>query len=205
MVDRIQIVTVFVSFLIVFAGCSNSGNTETATSSPQETETLTVTPRKSSIPTPGPSSRDNPWNKTAIKIVVNGPQEKKKQFEDNKNIYYQIIYEALIYWKNKAPKYADYTVDFYYKPAQESGDVYVNYEWRNVCDLPDKGGCAPIIEKNETAPQAAIVRIQLGYDYNTTLHIAKHEFGHLLGIQHGEPPHEVMNSTVDPTKNTERD
>lgn len=73
MVDRIKIATVLVLFLVVLAGCSNSGNKVESTSSLQETESLTVPSRGTSLPTPGPESRDIPWNQKAIKIVVNGP------------------------------------------------------------------------------------------------------------------------------------
>jgi len=53
-------------------------------------------------------------------------------------------------------------------------------------------GCAPIYEDGEVESFESFVRIEGGYTPNSTVQTMKHEFGHLLGLNHGDEPMPLM-------------
>jgi len=75
-----------------------------------------------------------------------------------------------------------------------------------VSDCPSENitlGCAPILTPDVTVEEQPTIQIRSGYDDESTVEILKHEFGHLLGIRHGEEPKQVMAAFYDATRASE--
>ena len=53
-------------------------------------------------------------------------------------------------------------------------------------------GCAPRLSADDRPPRPVVVEIAAGFADETTQRILEHEFGHVLGIRHGEPPLPLM-------------
>jgi hypothetical protein len=154
---------------------ATSASTETATSASTETATAAAT----AVP------RESPW--TADPIVVGVAA-------DDPRAYAPLVREATDYWEANDRRYVGYEVRFVVRPDAADPDVLVN-----VSDsVPDCGstsepaGCAPLVTDERQVGSTQPVWIVSGLSNESTVFVLKHEFGHLLGLRHGDPPTAVM-------------
>lgn len=208
--------------LVVLAGCSGlptdagqptptvtDGATATTTESAQSTEpettsssepTATTERARTSTPTGSPDSSDgptagtadNPWGEATISVALvrNGHDETD---------YDAALRGALDYWESHMAL-ADYQVGFEVVEDPTEADVRVELrETVSSCGY-DQGenlvGCAPLIERTTTPDRPVTVRIETGFDQRSTRSVMIHEFGHVLGIEHGEPPAVYMTANT---------
>jgi hypothetical protein len=178
---------------------STTGPQATATASPPATagkapatETPSVTENApNETPTPDIEPADNPWGQDTVTVALVAD-------EDGEIDYRTPLSNALDYW-NTNTQYGDYTVEFVTIDDADDADVHV--EIRDSVDScgVEEGervlGCAPLLTTGTTADPPAEVLIESGYDSVSTEEIMIHEFGHVLGIRHGEDPEQYMQPT----------
>jgi len=207
---------VVVALLVVLAGCSTGGpfhDTTTATTQTTQavttgptptagtTTTATVTPTTTAgttpstpttttaTPTPTPpraAKIANPWGSRTVTVgVVNRVNDR--------NVV-PLVNRTLTYWNAHAAEFGAYDVHFVLRPNATSPDVRVAF----VATVTDCGnhtdvlGCSPLVDHGPVTDRPLVVRIQAGYTDASTVDTMKHEFGHLLGIRHGEAPEPLM-------------
>lgn len=203
MVGRGWLVVLFAVCLLT-AGCAEMTSesdttlthdrvvTETATPipSPTLTETQTLTE------TTDPVDPDNPFGKKELTVVM----------VDNSTYNYDRATEldaTLSYWGNNSQRFAGYSVDFERVNSTSDADIIVEFvDEVEVCGLEISLtrylGCAPVPGKTASLP--AVIKIDNRFTDEPTEETLKHEFGHVLGIEHGEEPLPLMaeNTTAAP-------
>lgn len=132
----------------------------------------------------------DPWPETDHVVVgVNKSANPERNFTP-------LVRKSVEYWEEH-PEYGNYTVDFVVRPNASDPDIEV----RLVRDIETCGlnvetteftGCAPVIDKNQTAEELEVVQIQAGYTDKSTLGTLKHEFGHIHGLGHDVEPMPLM-------------
>lgn len=196
--------TLAVALLLVLAGCSSgaapaTGGAETAT---------TTTPAATATGNAGPTDGDraetaadggavtNPWGEETLTVVVANDASPWRNVTG-------IVATALRYWERNDGRYAPYQVDYTLQPDARNPDVVVRYvDEVGPCagtSSTESVGYAPQVGRDETPPRPATVCIRAGYTDLTTLTVVKHEFGHLLGIGHDDPPQPLMRTNRERT------
>jgi hypothetical protein len=151
------------------------------------------------------TTADNPWGERTVSVAL------VRNGHDGTD-YERALLETFDYWQNHIAL-ADYQVAF--ELVNDTADADVRVEIREEvgsCGY-DQGeylvGCAPLIERGTEPDRPATVRIEAGFDRRSTRSVMIHEFGHVLGIGHGEPPESYMTAnntlfTVERPDATER-
>lgn len=153
----------------------------------------TITPR-----TTTPSTLDaavNPWGHEVVTVSWSSETVVIREFTP-------LVEQALAYWNGDASAYAAYPVTFEYV-ARGEADLLITF----VDEVPDCGeapasewtaGCAPLIDDTHPPPAGQpVVYVKAAYNNESTLLVLQHELGHVLGIEHGEPPASVMSPESD--------
>lgn len=102
--------------------------------------------------------------------------------------------DTLAYWNEHAPEYGDWSATFVRVEAAENADITVAMveDIQRCADAGDALGCAPILKADDVAASSETVQIESGYTLSNTTTLMKHEFGHVLGLEHGEEPMPLM-------------
>ena len=138
---------------------------------------------------------DNPWQENPVVVTA--------EYESNDMQDYTAELKATVnYWNANDAKYGNYTANFTYVEDAENPDVTVTFVDEidscgvNVAVLTEFTGCSPILddESEEEHTEVEILAERPEYDVEETL---KHEWGHLLGIEHGEEPMPLMSEVKD--------
>lgn len=126
---------------------------------------------------------DNPWRADPVVVAVEAPADANRS-------YAPLVREALDYWATEGTRYRTYDATFVLRPNATDPDVRVRF----VADIPDCAGgdraigCAPRLGPDVRVEGPSVVRIETGWTDRTTVDALKHEFGHLLGVDHGAGP-----------------
>lgn len=158
----------------------DASGTETPASAAPRTGTGTAAPPPS---TGGPS----PWGEDPLVVAVEGERSDARDEA-------ALVREATAYWERNAERYAGYPVSFRVRPNASTPDVVVRF----VSDVPDCGGaeeaagCAPYVTDPESVDRPVPVFVRAGLSGDSTVRVLKHEFGHVLGLDHGDAPRGLM-------------
>lgn len=160
----------------------------TSTPAPTSTATTTAPPTASSAETPEAEPADNPWGKDRVTVGLVTATHSEIDYGTALNA-------TLDYW-NEHPEYGDYTVAFVRVADPDEADIQVTIrDTVESCGTEGQDrvlGCAPLLVEDTRADPPVTVDIEAGYNRASTREIMTHEFGHVLGIRHGEPPAEYM-------------
>jgi hypothetical protein len=143
-------------------------------------------------------------NETQLKtpFLKSGPITVAPAAEDGEvnAIEYAALQDAVTYWNGNASAYnITWQADFQLINNTGRADVEVRFvkDVQRCPDSDDVLGCAPRFEEGEYVERQAQIRIKQGYTQQSTETIIRHEFGHLLGLTHGQEPLPLMNETYD--------
>lgn len=172
--------------MLVVAGCSGTvqeTQTQTTTS-----ETATETTAEPTTTTEAPP--DNPWQQETVTVAIDNQANQSRDVTP-------LVEETLEYWNTDGALFGTYSINFELESDSTSdADLVVEYvENISTCgtEHDEKSvGCAPVIDSEDSVDSQETLRIEAGYTDNSTVETMKHEFGHVIGIQHGEPPRPLM-------------
>lgn len=193
--------TLVVVILLMLAGCSGGEVTPTASSptpttvsdtyqntvtqsstdSPTATHTPTATATPSPTATPLPEAAYNPWKKQPVTVAIVKEHDKSRKVKPQ-------VRQALDFWEQNATKATSFGIKYRLINDSEQADIV----FRFVEDIARCGseadedtiGCAPLLTSVGAAEAQTEVRIETGYDNESTTTIIKHELGHTLGLGH---------------------
>jgi len=141
----------------------------------------------------GPPYPD-PWPGSPTVVAINDTTT------DERNLTVPVA-NAIAYWNENDDRYGTYTAEFVLRPDAEDPDVLVEFVGRiDECGHVTKEetvGCAPILSNRSLAERPTTVRIETGYTDESTELIVEHEFGHVLGLNHGDEPASLMTGYAD--------
>lgn len=102
------------------------------------------------------------------------------------------------YWNSNAEKYSDYPATFTFVSSQSDADIVVamNEDIRRCAEGTDALGCAPILDRTAPASTPITVQVETGFTLEDTTEVMQHEFGHVLGLDHGEEPMPLMSEST---------
>lgn len=214
--------SLLVVVLVVVAGCSGGSSptdpapTDTATTI-ESTPTTAGTPTEAS-PTVSPTTEagtrqptsttrvttsappQNPWRSNVVYVAI-----EHENRTDVPEIYVDAVRNATEFWNDNGVQYSDFEdVEFRVAPDTSSADVRVTVvESLDECGFTIGSsfvGCADSYEAGDVVHGESSVTIEAGYTPASTNATVRHEFGHLLGIGHGEEPMPLMAAEGDTVK-----
>jgi hypothetical protein len=131
---------------------------------------------------------ENPWGAERVTVGIEAAEPGA-----NKSDYRTAVEETVDYWNANADRYGAYDATFELDGETETPDVVVRFTSTVRCrGEPGWIGCAPLLDATSVADPPTTVLINSEYDQATIQRTVKHEFGHLLGIRHGEAPMPLM-------------
>lgn len=160
----------------VDTGPDESGPTGGSPESPSATATQT---------------RINPWGQRNVTVGVSGDSSALTDEE------LAAVRGAVGYWNEQHAVYTDREVTFEFAPDARRPVVVVDF----VPSIEDCGGygepaitvaCAPRYDPGADANVPTTVRVRNDQSGDALERSVKHEFGHLLGLKHGEEPMPLM-------------
>jgi hypothetical protein len=131
---------------------------------------------------------ENPWGSETVTVAIAAPEP-----DDDVSDFRPAVAEAVDYWNDNDRRYGEYAVEFELDADALDPDVVVRFTSTVRC----KGevgylGCAPVLDRMSTVDRPTTVLVNSEYDAATVGRAVKHEFGHLLGVRHGEEPMPLM-------------
>lgn len=147
---------------------------------------------------------DNPWGRMNVAVGV----EDIHDLTTDRHV--EMINESVDYWEGTGEKYRRYDVNFKVVEHADRPDVVVKFvPWSPDCGYtsPDIGssianrppghaGCAPVLSANDTAPNPVVIEVNARARDEIIQLAIKHEFGHVLGLNHSDEPRRVMDPEV---------
>lgn len=192
MVRRGLLPVLVVVLTVVLAGCTvvfPPADESPTTTAPDAVASPTPTPTASGEGT-GPTTTadaDRIWPDEPIVVAIEDATGDDRDFAP-------LARAALDYWEGNASRYAGYPVEFVLEPDAADPDVEMRVV-RDITDCDGTGdavGCAPYVTDRDRIDRPVTVQIVAGLSDESTIHVIKHELGHVLGLDHGDAPQDVM-------------
>jgi hypothetical protein len=176
--------------LFATAGCSIATPPPSDEKSPPRTAGPAKTDTPTELATPTATPVPNPWETQVVHVAVDDARVEAYDGE-------AVIRDAIKYWNGEGAEYATYPVMFkiteYGNPET---DIIVRYSDQiDTCGTESDDvllGCAPRLTAESPVSDIELVEIETGYTRETTLQTAKHELGHVVGLEHGDEPMPTM-------------
>lgn len=105
-----------------------------------------------------------------------------------------LVYEAAAYWEAHDERYLNYSVNVTVAPNASDPDIQASFvpALSRCGQVEHAAGCSPKVTNPTQTVDTVDVRVLDNLSNASTVHVLKHEFGHALGLGHGDPPQDVM-------------
>ncbi|ADI74647.1 peptidase M10A and M12B matrixin and adamalysin [Methanohalobium evestigatum Z-7303] len=146
-----------------------------------------------------PGISDNPWDHSPITVYINDENVP----EHYSPTYYKQIEKAVEYWDEGGNGHLNFDPDFKFVESSEGADI--NVKWvenlEEVEKAPDgvAGYCRPYVIDGKYVRADIVLEVgnYQGYSWQqygdaNMYAIAKHEFGHALGLGHSDDRNDIM-------------
>lgn len=137
-------------------------------------------------------THDNPWGADPVRVYI----DKQLPPDDVEHF----VVDALDYWEENAEDYTEFSVNFTLTDDERRAHLIIAFRddltGLDKCGIEGplsyKMGCAPVhTEAGETRQSTIYIwRGVMNKDHADT--VVKHEIGHTLGLNHSDPPADVM-------------
>ena len=129
---------------------------------------------------------DNPYGDRNLTVAVTAT--------DSERSFGPLVREAFGYWETHDQRYLNYSVNVTLVANESDPDVRVSFVPRiDRCgEVANAAGCAPEITDRAQTGDTVEVRALDNLSANSTVRVLEHEFGHALGLGHGDPPRKLM-------------
>ena len=186
---------------------TDAGRTATATDTPTPTptpaDTPTPTPTATATPTPTDTptsaatptattddtlSADNPWNQEIVPVRINDSAD------DGRNTT-ALTVQTIDYWNANIERYTDF--EYRFVLAEDPDDARFEVQFKESVDScddhdTDVAGCATRLSEGRTARDLEVAEVQSSGSNTGVLGTTRHEFGHLVGLNHSDEPLDLM-------------
>lgn len=192
---------IVVVLLTVTAGCSAGSSGEspatdqvdtTPTSTPTPTTTATELPPITLTPEP---EVQNPWRKAPIVVATRYENESDREYTAR-------IREAIQFWQTDGAAHPTWEPAFVVRPDAADPDIVVEFKSTiDRCELDHPGtatGCASVLRPDSSPSHPEVIEIVPQETQYQNRELLKHEFGHVLGLRHGDEPIDVMDRSFVP-------
>lgn len=145
---------------------------------------------------PDPSTEMlNPWDEEVVTVGMGDEPESWTEAE------IAAVESAIHYWNAREDIYTDHQVTFAFVGNSTRPDVQVQFvPYIDNCGVSADSAvtlaCAPRYDEGEEATVPTSIRVREGRDEAALARSVKHEFGHILGLRHGEEPMPLMAETT---------
>jgi len=168
--------------------------TATPTPPPTPTATATPTPTRTATPTPDDTlSADNPWGREVVPVRSNDSAD------DGRNTT-ALTLRTIRYWNANIERYTDF--EYRFRLAEDPSDARVEVQF--VSSIESCGdehgnvtGCASHLTEGTRAEDLEIVEVESRSSNSAVLSTTRHEFGHLVGLDHSDEPLDLMGQEYD--------
>ncbi|QGA84280.1 Zn-dependent protease [Halomicrobium sp. LC1Hm] len=173
--------------------------TTTPTATPSPTETPTPTETETPTPTPSPTetatqtpddtlSSDNPWGQEIVPVRINDSAD------DGRNTT-ALTVRTIDYWNANIERYTDF--EYRFVLAEGPDDARVEVQFRESVDRCDEqetnvAGCAAYLHEGTRARDLEVAAVESQGSNAGVLATTRHEFGHLVGLNHSDEPLDLM-------------
>jgi hypothetical protein len=129
---------------------------------------------------------DNPYGNGNLTVAVTAA--------DSERSFAPLVAEAADYWEAHDERYLNYSVNVTLAANASDPDIRVSFVPRiaRCGQVANAAGCAPEITAPSQTGETVAVRALDNLSANSTVRVLEHEFGHALGLGHGDPPRELM-------------
>jgi hypothetical protein len=129
---------------------------------------------------------DNPYGDRNITVAVTAA--------DSGRSFAPLVADAADYWETRGERYLNYSVNVTFVANESDPDLRVSFVPRiaRCGEVESAAGCAPEITSPSQTGETVEVRALDNLSANSTVRVLEHEFGHALGLGHGDPPRELM-------------
>jgi hypothetical protein len=181
--------------LLVLAGCATPFAPTTPTAAPADgttdgtaTSVRTTTPVPTATPSPANATAGrNPWGTEPVVVAVRNEGTADRDFAP-------LVRTATAFWEANDERHLGFPVRYEVRPDATDPDLIVAF----TDGVPDCGGvadavgCAPYLTDARQVRRPVTVWVQTGLSNESTVLVTEHELGHTLGLDHDDPPREVM-------------
>ncbi len=129
---------------------------------------------------------DNPYGDRNITVAVTAT--------DSERSFAPLVAEAVDYWETHDERYLNYSVNVTLAADASDPDIRVSFTPRiaRCGQVANAAGCAPEITAPSQTDDTVEIRALDNLSANSTVRVLEHEFGHALGLGHGDRPRSLM-------------
>lgn len=128
---------------------------------------------------------DNPYPSGNLTVAVDGGADRA---------FAPLVREAVTYWEGHDERYLNYTVNVTVAPNASDPDIRASFvpALSRCGQVEHAAGCSPKVTNPTQTVDMVDIRVLDNLSNASTVHVLEHEFGHALGLGHGDQPQDVM-------------